>query len=282
MLIISNLLIFSVNIEALNTVWLLGGDFLRMMFHSLEQLLTMAKQDNKPWPYLMHYYNVDPLHLPQLSNNRALLSCILNALVKKMNTDWHLLKYLLILIDQDLIAESGVYDYGVTHTLEDTIKWFLININLVLETQKQDLMTRRPGAVASSVEPRLIWVTMLCCPEYSMNKQIYSLARKFNNILESVIVGDKRSHILKIRVPHDTTHFDRIGNLTQIGRYEYWNFLNNEIWDLERSKTDLAPSPASLSDGRPSSSSHPTSEGYTYTRRYKTVLVNRRNRDHCN
>ena len=99
---------------------MLGSEFLRLMYHTFEQLLQIAKQDNKPWLYIMCYYKVEPLHPPKLSNNRAFLSCILNALVKKMNEHWHLPKYLLIIIDQDLIEETAVFDYGVTHTLEDT------------------------------------------------------------------------------------------------------------------------------------------------------------------
>ena len=172
-----------------------------------------------------------------------MMARIFNALVNRMNTDWYLPKYLIIVLDQDLITEAAVFDYGVTHTLEDIMKWLLINFNLVIETRKQDLMTRRPGALASLAEPRLIWVTMLMQPDYSMNKQVNSPARKFNDILKEVVAGYRRSHILKIRVEHSNTNFDHLGFMSQVGRHEYWHFIDVEMRDFDKNLTDLEPNP---------------------------------------
>ena len=62
-----------------------------------------------------------------------------------------------------------------------------------------------------------------------MDKQVLSLAKKFNGILEKVISGDKKLHILKIHLELHSGNFDRMGNLTPAGRNEFWRCIDNEF-----------------------------------------------------
>ena len=151
----------------------------------------------------------------------------------------------MIFIDKDLITNAGVYDFSVTRTIEDTLKWLLININQTIEVRKHDIMSKRLGALSSSAEPRLIWITMLKRPDFFSAKHIFSLACKFNDILESIIAGDKRSHIIKVRIDHNNQNYDRYGNITTIGKAEYWKFMDSEMHDFDRNKTELQPVPPS-------------------------------------
>ena len=100
------------SVEALKSVWMLSGEFLCTCFDAFEQLLKIAKQDNNPWPYLFQSYNVTPCHPPKLSNTRSVMAGIFNTLVNHMNTVWHLPKYLLIIIDKDLLEDAALFDYG--------------------------------------------------------------------------------------------------------------------------------------------------------------------------
>lgn len=84
-----------------------------------------------------------------------------------------------------------------------------------------------------------MWVTMLKRPDFSMNRCIFSLARKFNSILEDVIVGDKRSHILKIRVDHNLVNFDSDGYLMPSGKLEYWRALDHDMKQFDCGDTEL-------------------------------------------
>ena len=79
-----------------------------------------------------------------------------------------------------------------------------------------------------------------------MNKRVFSLARKFNDLLEGVIHGDKKSHILKIKIDHNNTYFDRIRQLTQMGKIQYWKKLDETMKEFERGKTELEPNSSKI------------------------------------
>ena len=75
---------------------------------------------------------------------------------------------------------------------------------------------------------------MLKRPADSLNRQVMALACKFNDILERVIAGNKRSHLLKVELDtSNNNNFDHIGHLTQMGMSEYWRQLDNTMKDFE-------------------------------------------------
>ena len=191
----------------------------------------------------MDNYNLRLLYAEQWSNIRPFLARVFNQLIKVLNMPPFMLpRYILIMLDKDLITSAELFNYGVLQTMEDTLKWLLKKINQVIETRKQDLMGKRPGVVSTTSEPRLVWVTMLRRPDKSLNKQVHALVRKFNKILEQVISVNQRSHFLKMDLETTCTNYELIGNLTQIGKLEYWKKLDATMKDLDRGKTELEPS----------------------------------------
>ena len=213
----------------------------------MDYTLTSIKLQDKTWDetppklYLCENYNVLCFYLSNIKNSKPYLARVYSVLVEALNESLRLPRYILVMLDRDLIANADLYDYGVSCTIKDTLKWILINTNHAIEKHKLDLIRKRKGAVSSASEPRLIWITMLKRPDYSMNKRIFSLARKFNNILEDVIAGNKRSHILKVHVDHTRVHFDRNGYLTPAGRIAYWKYIDSEMSKFDRGQTELKP-----------------------------------------
>ena len=232
----------SANIEALKSVWLLGEEFLRDMMYTFKAMRAQAINDHKDLPYLLKNYNVVAQNPERWSNIRSFLAKVLNGLVKALNQSPFILpRYILVVLDKDLIANADLYDYGVSRMLEDTLKWLLININMVVESRKEDLIGKRAGAVSTTSEPHIIWIGMLKCPDYSMNKRVYSLARKFNQILQNVITGDRRSHYLPVGLETNSSYFDHIGNITQSGKIEYWRLVDSTMKEFNRGNTELQP-----------------------------------------
>ena len=205
-------------------------DTFRSMNKSMNSKLHLFKQ-----------YNIEALVAPQLSQTRSVLSQLFNAFVKALNDFKYLPKYILIMLDKDIIDNIGVYDFGIADTIKDCIKWLLININHYLELHTEDMTGKRPGPIFSTSEPWLIWITMLCRPVDSFAKNVFSLVCKFNNILETVISGDKRSHILKVHIDTHTGNFDRIGNLTNNGQHDFCWCIDNEMNDFDFGNTELQP-----------------------------------------
>ena len=160
-----------------------------------------------------------------------------------------------------------MYDYGIADTIEDVLKWLLININRYLELRKNDLHHKCPGALAMYAEPRLIWISMLKRPVDSFDKQVHSLAQKFNGILEKVVSGDKRSHILKVHVDTHAGNYDCIGNLMSSGMMEMWRCIDHEMKDFDNGDTDLEPfhqklHPPRRPTGLSKSQSYPKGDGH--------------------
>ena len=121
-------------------MWLVGDEFLHDMMFTFHVIKAQAAQHNKALPYLYQNYNVISQDPPKWSNTRAFLARVFNALVKALNeSPFILLRYILIMLDKDLISNADLYDFWVSHTIEDTIKWLLVNINQVLKTHKEDL-----------------------------------------------------------------------------------------------------------------------------------------------
>ena len=164
-------------------------------------------------PYLAERYSTVGVYLWQISGD-LLLTRIRNALVNELNDRshyFHLPKCLIIILDRNVIENSKVFDYGASQIFADILKWLLININLVIEERKENLLKQWLGAMASYKEPCLIWVTMIPRPECD-KKHVYSLTRKLNSVLEDVISGDKRPHILKCTLIITITYL--IGQVT--------------------------------------------------------------------
>ena len=128
----------------------------------------------------------------------------------------------------------------VAKVLEDCLKWLLININLMLETRKEDLIKKRPGAVPTLAEPRLVWVQMVKCPS-EFTDVIFSLAKVFNELLEATIAGDKHSHILKLHIEGNSHNFDRWGNLTSLCKCIFWKLLDDSMKNFDAGDTDFRP-----------------------------------------
>ena len=232
--------LISANVKAIDALWLVGDNFMQEVYTSFQNLRDKAK-DKKDIPYVFQQYNVTPYHVPKLSNLRFASTRIFNSFVSGLNEFDHLPKHVMVIPDKDLIESISLCDYGIAEILEDNLKWLLININRQIELRQIDLRNKRIGALGSTSEPRLIWVTMLCRPENSHNKDVFSLARKFNQILEEVIAGDKRSHILKVHVDTHVGNDDRIGNLTTNGEYHFWRAIDEEMHDFDDNKTELEP-----------------------------------------
>ena len=167
---------------------------------------------------------------------------IFNALITKLNGEDQLLpKYILIFPDKDIVANTKIFNYGIVETFQDNNKWLLVNIDQKLETRKEDLHKTRPGSVSQSSEPRLIWVQMLRRPDYTTNKEIFSLTRKYNDALEEVVSRNRHSHILMPEIWLNSANFERSGKVTLVGKEEYWLNVDEQIKQFDHYKTDLMP-----------------------------------------
>ena len=185
--------------------------------------------------------NIDGLYPLVRSDVKSVLARMLNALVEKFNESIYLPHYIVIIPDKDIIVNAQVFDYGAWDTFEQAIRWLVSNIDGTVEVRKEDLKSKNPGALSPPSEPHLVWVKALVCLEILLAKSTYSLVRKFNTALEDTVADNKRSHILKVAVLPNNSNFNCNGNLTPLCMIEYWQNLDAQMGDFDKSKTDLLP-----------------------------------------
>ena len=222
-------------VPAQKAVWFVGDEFLRTTYKEFMDMKNHPVVQLRYAPYLIEHYNIEPLHAPFNPQVRSFLARVVNSFAAGLNDikPPHLPRYVLIFLDKDLIQNLGIFDFGVSRAIEDMLKWLLVNINNIIEVRKSDLAKKRPGALSTSSEPRLVWIQMIKRPEASLNKEIYSLSCKFNTILEDVISGDKRSHILKVHIETNETNFDRFGMITPSGLRTYWKTIDTTMKEFD-------------------------------------------------
>ena len=66
---------------------------------------------------------------------------------------FHLPRYILIILDKDLLENITVLDFGISKTIEDVIKQFLINFNQAIEVRKDDITGKWLGVLSTLSEP---------------------------------------------------------------------------------------------------------------------------------
>ena len=226
--------IFPGTVKAQKAVWLVGDAFLCEVILTFQAMKTKALQKHKPWPYLYANYNLETLTAPIRSNIRPLPAHVHNAFVNGMNDEdlnFHLPRYVIIILDKDILD----YTKSDMSLVEDALKWLLININMDIETRKEDLRKNRPGALSSTTEPRLIWLQMVRRPGDPTDID------QFNSILEDTIVGDECSHIMKIHLNTDTSNFDRMDQITHDGKVQYWRLIDDTMKEFDTGKVELVP-----------------------------------------
>ena len=230
-------------IPAQKSLWMIGDDFLQSTSNELFDMKNHPIPEMRILPYIVDNYNVEILTEPVHLLMKSFLGQIDNSIVKGLNEirPPYIPRYILMVIDKDLIASLGFFDYGVTRAIEDKLKWIIEDINERINDRKKELLELKPGAVSSASEPRVVWIHMIKRPDNSLNKNIYSLATKFNRILEDVIAGDKRSHILKVHLETNNANFDHFGTITPTGLYQYWKIVDETMKDFDLGKTELDP-----------------------------------------
>ena len=166
----------------------------------------------------------------------------MTALTEKMNEETKLLRYILIILDKNIIEITGHFEYGARDELFKCIDWIQKNVSDMISTRKADIHKRRPGALFSSCELCFIWVSVVSRPSFTLKKEIFSLVRKCNSAMQDAVSQNTQCHFLPLTDVNEKFHFDQAGDLTLPGRSLYWRDLNETLKKFDRAEIDLPQS----------------------------------------
>ena len=172
------------------------------------------------------------------------MSRIINALIESVNEkDAILPKYILVVIDKDIINDLPDVDGSNIHKVLSTITtWVVHQLSVVIHRKKVDLLEKKPGALTGLGGTSLIFVKMLrrigsFHPE-SRIKAVCSLRPKFNDALNDATAKIDQK-ILTTNSCNTYEHFDKDGNLSPKGKYEFWMELDDLVARFDRDKIKL-------------------------------------------
>ena len=239
--------VFAGNVQAIHDIWIIGDTFLRQMYPTLQDIKTSAVFKKKTAPYMYEQYNVFcyyPTAVNRLMDNA--LAGTLNALVTILNKRERLPRYIVVVTDQNIVQTADHYDFGVKRNFTKLVKWLATQISRCIQSRKEDLKTKKPGALTSS--PRILWVKTIDRPMIDRHpdrkrNQVQSVRTKFNTALENVLAEDTNlhNHIIELTYLSKKAHFTPLGDLNPDGKAHYWKELDHIFKRFDRGEIELLP-----------------------------------------
>ena len=144
------LFIFVDDIDGHEKIWIIGDAFVRK---SYAQAFFLSSDQEY---YMKKYFDVQSFTSDADIN---ILARLHNAVVCAINKETLLLKYMMMVIDVDIIREMNFNDYGVSILLGKWLHWLANEIHRLLLAYKETL----PDKAKKFCYPRILW---FACPTH--------------------------------------------------------------------------------------------------------------------
>ena len=152
--------LFVAKVQALKDLWIVGERGLKDLFPTLQSIRDKATHEKKLPPYICEYFNVF-CYYPATEADPV--GGIINALIEILNKCEHLPKYLVVFPDKSLVATCKIFNENSDVMYTKIINCIQRNMSRLFAARKEDLMSKKPGAVAES-PTHIIWMKMLDRP----------------------------------------------------------------------------------------------------------------------
>ena len=225
-------------------VWILGDIFLNDVFATMQTLkMTVAMEKRNP-PYLYDQYNVFYFFTPRNNQLTNILMRVRNSIAEAFNRRYHMPRYIVIMLDKDVVESLNYFDPGETKLLGQVMDWISKEVQHCMEARCEDLYRTKAGAAYPGT--KVVWVKMIPRKGKSTNYtnqelNILDSRQKFNNILDDIAERKKQNHVMNI-ISLEDAHFDQFGSLNYQGKIQYWKELDFLIKKFDRKEITLSPS----------------------------------------
>ena len=194
---------------------------------------------------MMCNYEIKPYYGSSLEVNKSLIGRVRNQYVCAINDLTLLPKVVLIVLDDNLVDNVKIKDFGVSDIYGRLTHWLASKLNKLTETHKDQM----PGRATRMDAP--MFIGMLPPTHKNFNNNI--LRVKMANSMKSGLATNPNHitlHMKKVWDPEDGTLY-REGHFTKSGFKSYWLSIDSalEFWDCH-----LAPK---LSKHHPSEKTAP-------------------------
>ena len=225
--------------------WFVGDRFLRDTYNSFQMTINEASANKKlVQPYLYEFYNLYQSNRADAQERAP--SRILNALTDLINLKQRLPRFLVIVIDSDIISDVDIFKRDVIKSIKQMTTWLVKQINIQIRCKRIELMAHSPGTIYGN-DPTVIFIQMIRRINVQLRRgsfleEMYNLRPKFNNTLNEA-VSKVDQHILTINSCNTSSHFDHKGRLSTKGKAAFWYEMDDLLERFDKKQIKLLPNP---------------------------------------
>ena len=120
----------------------------------------MNRKHTKDKTYMQEYYNINDYYFSQSNLMPSATSRIVNTAIEALNDRERLPRYMVIVIDKDLMDDLSDLQNNPVRDLVALINWIGRQLDIMIHRKRLQISEKRPGAVNQN-DPTVILVTMV-------------------------------------------------------------------------------------------------------------------------
>ena len=235
-------------IKGLHAVWFLGDNFAATIYRKHFLLISdvvSEERHRKGNEDEFQFFVKDNFEFHMFCNSKYnspmqnMLIRLQNTFVAAINQNISLPRYVLIILDSDLIDFLAFNKAGMAQLAGDWITWLVNQFSVAIAKRKEQL----PSKAQCKSEPCVYW----CLPPSHVNfgESANECRKKFGFCVETILKGRSDMRVIKIK---DGWNFNdkslvHQGKLTETGKYAYWEAVDLAFkFNTERHELFLAKS----------------------------------------
>ena len=99
----------------------MGNEFLRLVFHALQDIKSEAGVRKECLPYLCENYNIQAWYIRPIDTEIPTIGKMQNSYVAAFNEYSHLPSYIFMMPDKDILTSIDLFDVGVKKIIFDNL-----------------------------------------------------------------------------------------------------------------------------------------------------------------
>ena len=195
------------------------------------------KLRHSPQMYIYQMYNVQGIFPSNFYSVRSLLARLINSQIYGLNKYERLHRFMVIMIDNDLIKTINSTANGSTMTLGMSLEWLIKEYEKAVDRKKNMMREIKPGSVNPG-EPKFIWVKGIFRP---LGHNFHVARDKFNEVLQDILATRRDSYFLDPSKYLDDSNYSRLGDLSMTGKEHYWRCMDEMIKKFDKQEISLRP-----------------------------------------
>ena len=221
---------------AYEQIWILGDNFVHdsaayitRLFGMEGAVLAPGEQSYISKKYQVHLFK----NSANVSHVRSALGRFRNLLASALNANDKLPKYIILVLENDLIRCIKFNQPGISELYGRVLRWLSDELHALVMSRKHHLLPK----AKKFAYPQIFWV----CLPYHQNFVNDVNRHKFNQCLETVVNMHPEMKSLKIRRiwSNVDSSVSRIGIITETGMQKYWRGIDEalEFWENGRKRS---------------------------------------------